>query len=191
MRAPVWCTQTVPWLAFHENMLASCAQLDRHFRSAPALVRDTLCTPKASCACMKTRWGQVQMPLCVAARTSLLWKLAIEIKKKRRKWRVCPRPAYLSLTVAAQCQQIRACTTPHETTVTHTRTQATGACNDICVGQLTRYSEAPISVACGTPRLRYNPFFLARTSQFACIYMSTTLQNKSIWERHYFFFFWP
>lgn len=164
-------------------MLASCAQLDRS--SFLVCTRARTGHPMHAQSKLCTHENSVEEGPDAAVRSGenvIAMKTGYrDKKKKRRKWRMCPRPAYLSLTVAAQCQQIRACTTPHETTVTHTRTQATGACNDICVGQLTRYSEAPISVACGTPRLRYNLFFfLARTSQFACIYMSTTLQSKSI-----------
>lgn len=46
----------------------------------------------------------------------------------------------------------------HFTNNSHSYTQTTGACNDICVGQLTRYSEAPLPDVHGAPQLRYNLF---------------------------------
>lgn len=47
----------------------------------------------------------------------------------------------------------------HFTNNSHPYTQTTGACNDdICVGQLTRYSEAPLPDVHGAPQLRYNLF---------------------------------
>lgn len=170
-------------------MLASCAQLDRSSflvctrarTGHPMHAQSKLCTHENSV-------GEGPDAAVRSGENVIAMKTGYRDKKKRRKWRMCPRPAYFSLTVAAQCQQIRACTTPHETTVTHTRTQATGACNDICVGQLTRYSEAPISVACGTPRLRYNLFFflLERRSSRAYICLQHYKANRS--EKDIIFF---
>lgn len=117
-------------------------------------------------------------------------------KKRRNRSGPCPRrdpPYNRGRTVSTDKALAQ-----HFTNNSHPYTQTTGACNDdICVGQLTRYSRRPFlssreRLDCATTFFYIIVCIFARTSRFTCIYMNIYVYNitkkNKIWET---LLFWP